>query len=80
LIFVFLIGFSESNHFSSHHGSGVTLSEDNTIATAVAIDHAMAYTSQPIPVGRLFQLKCLNPGIIVSELHVEKRACNYDNH
>ena len=57
---------ADYNCFSPRHGGGVTLSENATVATATRVDDAMAYTALPVPVGRLFQLKCLKPGIIVS--------------
>jgi hypothetical protein len=56
----------EHNHFSSRHGSGVAISGNNTIATAVQTDYAMAYTALPIAIGQFFRLKCLQPGTIVS--------------
>jgi len=58
----------DNNYFSTRHGVGVTLSEKNTIVTATAQDNAVAYTVLPIPPGRLFQLKCLTPGTIVSTI------------
>ncbi len=56
------------NYFLSRHGPGVNLSEDSTVVTATANDSAVAYTTLPIPLGRLFQLRCFKPGIIVSTL------------
>ena len=59
-----------NNYFSTRHGPGVSLSENNTVATAIDIQNAVAYTALPIPVGRLFQLKCIKSGIIVSSMIV----------
>ena len=60
----------ECNYFSTRCGPGVSLSENNTVATAIDIQNAVAYTALPIPVGRLFQLKCIKSGIIVSSMIV----------
>ena len=54
------------NQFSDRHGPGVKLKENFTTVSAIAIENAVAYTSLPIPLGRLYQLKVLKPGIIVS--------------
>ena len=59
-----------NNYFSTRHGPGVSLSEKNTTVTAIDLQNAVAYTALPIPVGRLFQLKNINPGIIVSSIIV----------
>ena len=61
---------TDYNYFSTRHGSGVSLSENDTVVTAIALDNAVAYTALPIPVGRLFQLKNIEPGIIVSNMIV----------
>ena len=65
---LFVISATTNNHFSTRHGPNVALSENNTVVRATSYDNAVAYTAQPIPLGRLFQLKCLKPGIIVSSL------------
>ena len=56
------------NQFSLHHGAGVKLDDNFSVVTAIALDNAVAYTSLPIPLGRLYQLKVLHPGIIVSSI------------
>ncbi len=59
------------NFFSSRHGSGVELSENNTQIHCTTKDNAVAYTAQPIPENRQFQLTVIEPGIIVSYLASE---------
>ena len=56
-----------SSQFSPRCGPGVELKENFTVVSAIAVDNAVTYTSLPIPPGRLYQLKVLKPGIIVSE-------------
>ena len=58
---------SVPNHFLDRHGSGVILEDNDTVVTSIAVDDAMAYTALPIPLGTLYQLKVLKPGIIVSQ-------------
>ena len=52
----------------------MTLSNNNTVITAIAKDYAIAVTALPIPSGEPLQLRVVKPGFIVSALnkHVHK--------
>ncbi len=60
-------GPAPTHYFSpTRIGSGATLSQAGTVVTANAIHNAIAYTSNAIPVGKIFQIKCLTVGTLVS--------------
>ena len=56
------------NYFSSIHGVGLELEERATVVTRVDghTDYLIAYGTFPVPLGRIFQLKVIQKGSIVS--------------